>query len=265
MRLLKFKIKILLVAISVTAAGFLARPAHELAMYSLKGSSVVMLTAGRSGGTGFRVQTIKGNTYILSNRHVCNISKSGDMIATDIMGNRHWIKVIEKSMVHDLCILEDIPTLPALKLGSEPNWKESMYILGHPALRPLTLQRGNFISNVEIGVMTSCNKYELEAAKKEINKKFKELQNMCKEGITEDCFLGVLEIGYLQRMLLQGMCVVNYNADHVNLISYGGNSGSPILSKWGRVVGVLFAGYRGQPTASYMVPLSYVEGFLHDK
>lgn len=48
----------------------------------------------------------------------------------------------------------------------------------------------------------------------------------------------------------------------VSTIAYPGNSGSPIVNKWGNVVGILFAGDRAYHTEAYVVPLEAVTDFL---
>lgn len=53
---------------------------------------------------------------------------------------------------------------------------------------------------------------------------------------------------------------VNYI--QVSAIAYGGNSGSPIIDKYGRVVGVLFAGSPVYHTEVLIVPLEDLRNFL---
>ena len=48
----------------------------------------------------------------------------------------------------------------------------------------------------------------------------------------------------------------------ISAIAYGGNSGSPVVNKYGQVVGVLFAGPMQYMTEAEIVPLFYVNSFL---
>lgn len=51
---------------------------------------------------------------------------------------------------------------------------------------------------------------------------------------------------------------------YISTTTYRGNSGSPVVNKYGEVIGVLFAGSPSYPTEGLMVPLEYVQDFLYE-
>lgn len=52
------------------------------------------------------------------------------------------------------------------------------------------------------------------------------------------------------------------NVEVLDVIAYGGNSGSPIVDYFGDVVGVLFGSYTGYHTEALIVPLEDINQFL---
>lgn len=212
---------------------------YESYMYNYKGQSVIKLyKKGSGGGTGFQIMAPNGVQYTLTNAHICHIDD--ELTAEDHSGEEiGTLRVLKIYPEHDLCIMEGVPALPALKLADSIQARERVWLIGYPALRPLTLESGHFAGIMNIRVFTQCEEYGTK--KMNINGK---------DAIVK------------YRALIP--CIRPYKSQYINNISYGGNSGSPVLDKWGNVVGVLFAGRRDQPTSSFTVPHSAIKAFLDE-
>ncbi len=221
-------------------------------IYDYKGSSVVMLTDG-GGGTGFVIET-NGKRYTLTNKHICRIAdKKGYLYYDTQDGRRGIIKVIKKFKDHDLCVMEAVPGVRALNIASDIERHEKLWLVGHPGLRALTLENGYFVGNTTIRMWGKCPKAENR------RQLIKFLDIKTPESLRE-----IFNYEEFLIKLLRGECIVPTSAAHLNNISYGGNSGSPVLNKWGNIVGVLFAGSPSHNTNSYMVPLKHIKQFLNE-
>ena len=241
-------IKKILTAIAVCmfilAAPLIGHRAHKHYIYDYKGSSVVRLTANGSGGTGFRVTTNKGNTYVLTNYHVCMLGNdTGYLNAEDYRGNKYRLAIYERYQFHDLCLIQDVPSIPALKLAWNYYKHEQVYLVGHPRLANLTMESGSIVSKVNISLVMPTP-------------------------LNEDCFNGYkVRTPWDAQLAKVGIkaCYRSFSTIHANIVSYGGNSGSPVLDDLGNVIGVLFAGSPRAVTATFLVPLEHIKMFLHNK
>ena len=115
------------------------------------GASVVMITNrdANSGGTGFAVQAPSGKSYILTNAHVC-IGVERPLIITFKDNRQVPLRIVEVSKKTDLCLIEAVGNLPALKLSDSLEIGQNIAIVGHPALMDLTLSRGDLIQRMDL-------------------------------------------------------------------------------------------------------------------
>lgn len=242
MQKLKTFFKVLTALLAVVFISSAGPEIHSTYIRSYVGSKTVMIKKGRSGGSGFFVETPSGKTYILTNRHVCDLSQDGYL--TVISHSDHEIenkKIIKKYDDHDLCLVESIEGHTGLDLASFIYIGQTIGIMGNPKLQPLTFSRGEFIGNKTIKVLLGYNIPKEKCRGEVVNTNFINL------------FFGRFSA-----------CVGTYNAGQVTAYSRGGSSGSAVVNFFGNIVGVLFAGNRNDQFESFIVPLEDVQSFLRD-
>lgn len=198
------------------------------------GSSVVKVIGVRGTGSGFHVQAPSGNIYIMTNAHVCALADQNRQITIEHKGSRVNRTIVSVYKNHDLCLIEKLPKVKSgIKIASSSDVGEDLYLIGHPSGRPLTLSKGELIFQKTINILMSKPEQD------------------CKGQYIPDL------------LFLPGGCVESFISHGISAISFPGNSGSPVINKYGNLIGVLFAG-SNQPTDSYMVPLRFIKKFIKD-
>jgi hypothetical protein len=199
------------------------------------GSQVIKLTdkSGRRGGTGFALQMPSGEVLTMTNAHVCELERLGQIYAST--GRKKIpLEVLEKSTVSDLCLLTGINSMRGLELADSVEIGQEIGIVGHPALMPLAVNRGHLIGYEKVVVLAYEGPCEKEGGM------FK----------TEETWFGPA-------------CTEQFESGLTTVIVLGGNSGSPVIDFFGNVVGVLFAG-SGPDMANWgiIVKLSDLKDFV---
>jgi hypothetical protein len=206
------------------------------------GDEVVMITKSNNGningGTGFHVKAKSGKVYILTNKHVCEISKDGFVDVKSPSSARSIPRrIIQKYENHDLCLVEPLAGKSGLSVASSASIGEDITLIGHPNLRPLVIKKGEYIGDETIELISGYDR------------------KTCKGRFVKDpmmeAFFGV-----------EGVCIESFFSMQVSVTSYGGNSGSPVVDKFGKVIGVLFAGSTRVVDDAYLVPLHHIKIFL---
>jgi len=209
---------------------------HQKYLISKVGLAVVTITppkGGRRGGTGFHIATSKG-PRIITNRHVCDSTdREGQVEVFTNDGRSFTRRILGRSLVTDLCMIEALEGYPVLKLGSKPKRYDTITIIGHPLLERLTPSSGIILS--------------------------REIINLQVSRPIENC---VGPNYHLKFRWFFPICIQEYDSYATNVKIYPGNSGSPTLNFWGNVVAVAFAAssltYNG-----YLIPFTYLKDFVN--
>jgi len=240
----------LLLAIGLGGLSILKGPQlHSSYIRYVVGTKVVSIFGGNSGGTGFHIEAGSGLVYILTNNHICNLADENDILDVyDSTGRKMKRRVLVRHESHDLCLIEAMPGFSGLNVASGVDIGEIVGLVGHPGLRPLSLSRGEIVGSKRIKLLVGMNLPSDRCFGK---------QFLVKE-IIDNALLLIL----LEARGIKTLCVAELNTSMFNGISYGGNSGSPVVNFYGNVVGVLFAGSRRHVTDAYLVPRRVVEKFV---
>lgn len=198
-------------------------------------------TKDGGGGTGFQVEAPSGEQYIITNSHVCEyaLKDAGSKNILLVQMGSHAMKrrVLEISDRADLCLIEGWPGIEGLKLGSRPEVGDLVIAIGHPLLGPTTMTGGEVTAYSKVSIPHHIMKSGNAKKDKMFNASDETCEQTKNEIRSQNLFLfGVIPLGEVK------MCYVNEEmAMHTNATIFPGNSGSPLVDKWGRVIGVVFA------------------------
>lgn len=228
----------------IVCSAIIAPDAHNAYLRHEVGRNVVqvIVTERGGGGTGFAVKGKSGKQYVMTNKHVCEASEDGKTVwlRKDDEGRGLRRKILYIDKIHDLCIVQGRKDLSALDIGSIPEKGDLIYVIGHPGLRQLTVAKGEYIG------------YEII--------QLPDFQVLSRE----KCEGTVYELPPILQLYtgLEFVCMFDYRSYSITAPVYGGNSGSPVVNKYGNLIGVLFAGNPDQEHNNYVVPLSHVQRVL---
>lgn len=237
---------VLSIALIAASLGYITIKAPEIHGLYLRhevGSRTYMIKGkvNGGGGTGFAVKAASGQTYIVTNSHVCEgvLSQSDDKTALLVMDDNGLAmrrRIIEISDFTDLCILEGLPGVEGLELGQPARLGEHAYVVGHPRLRPLSISEGEIVGAQDVQIAT----YVMKTGDPEKDAMFGAEEGLCNapknkiEEVKVD-FMGI-DLGTVR------ICTnVTKAAYNTTIVIFPGNSGSPMVDWRGRLEGVAFA------------------------
>jgi S1-C subfamily serine protease len=232
----KLKLKAVGAALSLSffilAGSILAPQLHNSYLrYEVGESTVRVMVSERGGGSGFAVEGASGQNYIATNKHVCEGAEKGWVKIKSDSGLEAWKRIVYIDNKHDVCLVEGDKRLSPLELSKSPSKGDFHYIVGHPGLRQLTVSQGEYIGFDVVKLLDNVKN-----------------KNQCKGEIYE---LNPMEQFFFGR---EWVCIRGYLSYASTAVAYGGNSGSPVVNKYGNVIGILFAGDREQERSSFIVP-----------
>lgn len=195
----------------------------------------------KGGGTGFLVNAPSGNTYIMTNNHVCGLANESGTLLID---GDYYAHVISHFADHDLCLVSNPLNLPGIDVGTDSRDGQNVYVVGHPLLEPRAETKGQISGTMIVNIMVGFN-------------------IPCKDKGQRKIDMDPDSLFYA--MGVASVCVRDYEAQATTVNILPGNSGSPVLNQDGLLVGVAFAGREDGPGRGYIIPLKYIKAFLENK
>lgn len=200
------------------------------------GTSVkVTLENKSSGGTGVIVKSNASGSWILTNRHVCNLVQVGGIVTTD-NDEDYAIHSFQVYKRHDLCLVKVVENLHVNNMLAEsaPKLYDPIIIAGHPHLLPTMITKGHVTHDIPITLMVDV----------------KECDGT--EGGQEEFFCALFG---------KKPIFATFTATPTTATIMAGSSGSPVYNAQGQVSALVFAGNEGL-SYGFLVPYAYVRDFM---
>jgi S1-C subfamily serine protease len=231
----------LVIALAVGLLGYFVTKAPELHNSWIRTkvgnrTYAMRIKPNGGGGTGFAMKAKSGITYIVTNDHICEHAENGQLLVTTEDGRTLWRNVIERSDFSDLCVVEGMPGDEGLTLGHEPRIGDTIEVVGHPRLRPLSLAKGELTGVTDIPILSFIMKSGDPLLDLMLHAEDKACDSAKNVIMEEPISIMGVPAGSIK------FCInLTKDAYMSTVVIYPGNSGSPVVDYWGNVIGVAFA------------------------
>lgn len=186
---------------------------EELVIYKYLKINTFKILTGTGTGTGF-IYNKNGKQYLVTNSHVCGEQKS--LLIKDENFSIES-QVLYTSLDHDICLLKPLKNKYGINSGKYLNNKE-YFTYGFPFDRPGQVGKGIFSNFDKAAVFTYL---------------------VTNQSIANKC---LKENSVIQHNGIVYGCIHFYtNVSLTKLLTHPGQSGSPVLNKFGQLVGVIFS------------------------
>lgn len=216
-----------LFCISVIVLSLFAEHAHEVFLEAKVAPNVFYVESLpdapiQARGTAFAMKAKSGKVYTVTNAHICGLRNKDNQIG--VMEHRTEriipLRVIEVYPENDLCIVEGVTGYEGLDIGVESSVSQTVWTFGHALGEELNIAHGRVkaFKPIEMIDETVTDMTKCVGSRRHVETEY-------------TLFFGPMTV-----------CVKVYDTVATDVATFPGNSGSPMVDRFGKVVGVIFAG-----------------------
>jgi len=228
------------------------------------GSKVYMIRDSHhsGGGTGFAVKAPSGQSYILTNDHVCEVSSDGRTVLVSGPEGSMRRNIVAHDGNSDLCLIEGLPGVEGLEVAwTGPSLGDTLRVVGHPRLMPTHVSEGEITGSEDVSILMgpiSVVNPKTGEAEQIDPKEGGVLPAQCQEAKHS---IEAVDFDMIFIVLKVNFCVMTVKDAYItSIVIHPGNSGSPVVNFWGNVEGVAFAS--DGTNWGRMVPIQDIKALL---
>lgn len=254
-----------LVVVAILSVTILKLPELQNKYYhSAVGSKVYMIRDSErsGGGTGFAVHAPSGQSYILTNDHVCEVSSDGRTVLVTGPEGSMRRNIVAHDENSDLCLIEGLPGIEGLEVAwSGPSRGDTLTVVGHPRLMPTHVSQGEVTGSQTITIPLGPISFLDPETGEEIEVPAEQGGVPAAQCMLPKHSQVMIDFDMLFFVIKVKFCALTVKDAYItSAVIHPGNSGSPVVNFWGNVIGVAFAS--DSTNWGRMVPIQDVKAFL---